>query len=468
MRTLAALTLTLLLAACAPKAAGTKTGDAKSNDKTATAASDRAKTVDDLWNEARALKDPKERIKLREKLLGMLQDAEAQQVVNSELVLDYAEVGDVEKMEKAAATISIDENFQGAQIRNAMAYAWAEKGVRFDKARSFILEALNILDHMEAGENLPPTVDPESPDFKEFIEENRGYFLDTLGWIDLKAGRGREAVAVLEEASRRVDHPTIRYHLGEAYQHVGDAPNALKAYAFSVAMEGEDSDKAKAALDKLVAEGKATKDAAAKMVADAKKEHAAKQEKEKADRKAREEQTRADQAKRLEELKVEVEKNALAYRKEDAPPEFDIEDFTGRTVASDKLQSKVTVLDFWATWCGPCLKELPIYQGVFEKYKDKGVEFLAISVDESRAEAEQFIADENFTFPVAHDEDGRMQRSFRVNGIPMIFVIGPCGRINWVHRGFNEHIETVLVAQIEQLLSERNQSCEKDPSLQKK
>ncbi len=465
MRTLLAPMLALLLvAACAPKA-GTQPAGGASDGKAAAkpAAGNAEKTVDELWTEARALKDPKERIKIREKILGMVEDPEARQVVSAELVQDYAETGDVEKMEAAAASISIEENYPGAQVRNAMAYAWAEKGTRLDKARAYILEALNILDHMEAGEGVPPTIDPESNDFKDFVEDNRGYFLDTLGWIDLKAGKPKEAIAVLEEAARRVDHSTIRYHLGEAYVSVGDVPNAIKAFVVAVAIESEDSDKAKAALDKLVSQGKADKSEIEKLVKEAKAAHAAKEAKDKADREEREAKAKAAEIERMKEMKAEVEKNALLFRKEDRTPEFDIASFDGKTTANGTLQKKVTVLDFWATWCGPCRVELPIYQGVFEKYKDKGVEFLAVSVDDSRDEAEEYVKDEEYSFPVAHDEDGALQRSFRINGIPTIVVIGPCGRINWVHRGFNPHIETVLVAQIEQLLSETSQSCEKDP-----
>jgi len=460
-----ALVLSILAGmGCAPKP-GAKTAEGK---PAAAKGSDRPKTVDELWNEARTLKDPKERIRLREQLLSMLDDPEARQVVNSELVQDYAEVGDVEKMEAAAANVSIDEDYQGAQVRNAMAYAWAEKGVRLDKARQFIMAALNILDRMEAGQYLPPTVDPESEDFKEFIEENRGYFLDTLGWIDFKAGKGREAVAVLEEAARRVDHSTIRYHLGEAYVLVGDVPNALKAHALSVAMESEDSDKAKAALDRLVSEGKVTKEQVTKLIAEAKAEHAAKVEKQKADRKVREEKAREDQARRMEELKAEAARDALSYRKEEAAPEFGIQDFTGKTTDNKSLRRRVTVIDFWASWCGPCRLELPIYQGLFERYKDKGVDFLAVSVDDGKEEAVRFIEDENFSFPVAHDADGQMARSFRVTGLPTIYVIGPCGRINWVHRGFNPQIETILTAQIEQLLKETTLSCENEAKPPKK
>src|SRR5688500_12574392 len=104
MRTLSLLTLALLLG-CAPMPTGRTAKPAPADSKAANSKTkgDRVKTVDELWTEAKALKDPKERIKIREQLIEMLEDPEARQVVNSELVQDYAEVGDVEKMEKAAA-----------------------------------------------------------------------------------------------------------------------------------------------------------------------------------------------------------------------------------------------------------------------------------------------------------------------------------------------------------------------------
>lgn len=457
----AALLLVSLAAGCGPKAAGTadpKTGSAGKDPKGKAGAGvgqEAPQSLEDEFRQAMATTDPKKRAERLEAIIPNIEDEDARDTVTRQLLQAWAEVGNIEKMEALAKDLSLESDYPGAQVRNAMAYAYAEKGIQLEKARKLVLEALNIIDGMEQGEGMPPNVDTDSEEFKEFVEENRGYFLDTLGWIDHRAGKPREAVAVLEEAARRADHSAIRFHLGEAYRAGGDAPNAAKSYARAAVMKQDDSEKAKAALEQLEKEGKANAKA---LLADAQKEWDAAQAAQKAKEKERELKQREILKERAEALKELVKGDALAHRIEQTAPKFAIDDFAGKTLDNARLQKKVTVIDFWASWCGPCRDELPIYQTLYEKYKDR-VNFLAVSVDDTRELAVDFMKEEKFSFPVAHDT-GDMAKSFRVTGLPTIYVIGPCGRFNWVHRGFNPSVETILTQQIEALLAETGKSCE--------
>lgn len=443
----------LALAGC-PKPPAPKTGAAAGAQGAEMAKEPANQNDQELYRSAMLSKNPKDRVAKLEMLLGRQQDPEAKEFVERQLAMAYAETGEIEKMEKAAANLSLDEDFPGAQVKNAMAYAYAEKGVKLDVARQNILSALNTLDKLETNRGgIPPGVDEDK--LTAFVEENRGYFLDTLGWIEHRSGKDKEAVAVLEEAARRTDHGTIRYHLGEAYRAVGDPQNAAKAYAAASVEDDEDSQKAKAALEQIGKEGKAD---IAPLLAKAKGVHDARVAKEKAEEAAEEKRHSDAVAAAAANQREGAKRGALDYRMDVTTPEFAIEDFAGKKLGNEDLQHNVTVIDFWASWCGPCKLEMPHLQSLAEKYKGK-VRFLAISEDEAKEDAVGFMQEEKYSLPTAFD-DGALGRSFQITGLPTLLVIGPCGRINWVHRGFNPNIEAVLTQQIDKLIAEQNQKCE--------
>ncbi len=412
---------------------------------------------EDLWREARATRDPAHRVELLETLHAKVEGSPKEHVAR-ELAMAYAEVGKIERMEAMLDAIEIEPDLAGAQVQNAVAYAYAEKGIKLDLARRLVMQALNTLDRSEA-EGPPPGADVGQEEFLRFVDENRAYYLDTLGWIEHRAGKGREAVAVLQEAARRVEHAAIRFHLAEVHRALGDGTNAAKAYARSAALDdGEESAKARAALEQMVKEGKLREAEKKALLQEAESQVRAVREKERSEREARELEERSQSDRRRDRERKEAEAGALEDRMEEKSPRFTLQDFDGRRIDSETLSRQVTVLDFWATWCGPCRLELPIYQQIYDRYKTQ-VRFVAVSVDKSRDLAEEYIKEASYTFPIAFDGDGTLSRVFQIEGIPTIVVIGPCGNINWVHQGFNPQIDVVLTSQIEQLLKEKNQRC---------
>ncbi len=108
-------------------------------------------------------------------------------------------------------------------------------------------------------------------------------------------------------------------------------------------------------------------------------------------------------------------------------------DFALKTLDGDRVQlsdyrGKVVVLDFWATWCPPCRKELPRIQQLYEQNKDKGIVVLAIN-DETGRKVKSFLKEHNYNFPVLMDQDGKVHRLYAANTIPNAVVVDRSGTI---------------------------------------
>ena len=117
-------------------------------------------------------------------------------------------------------------------------------------------------------------------------------------------------------------------------------------------------------------------------------------------------------------------------------PDFQAETLEGKKVSLSDYQGKVLILDFWATWCGPCLAELPYFQELVNLYKnDPSVAFLTISQDRSKDVVRKFLEQKGYTFPVIFDTG--IGQLFEVEGIPLLIVIDKEGNIRYKHFGFD-------------------------------
>jgi peroxiredoxin len=132
-------------------------------------------------------------------------------------------------------------------------------------------------------------------------------------------------------------------------------------------------------------------------------------------------------------------------------PDFSLKDSDGKVVHITDYKGKVVLLDFWATWCGPCKIEIPWFVDLQRKNKDRGFEVLGVSMDEEGWETvKPFLADMGVNYRVVIGNDSTAQLYGGVDAMPTTFLIDRSGKIAAVHVGLASRKE--FVDEIEQLL----------------
>ncbi|MFZ9745492.1 MAG: TlpA family protein disulfide reductase [Opitutaceae bacterium] len=117
---------------------------------------------------------------------------------------------------------------------------------------------------------------------------------------------------------------------------------------------------------------------------------------------------------------------------------------------------RVVLVDFWASWCGPCKASFPVLDQLHRDYAAKGLVVVGVGVDEKPAAAADFVRRLAPTFPVVHDRAQRLVRAVAVPTMPTSYLLGRDGRVRFLHRGFHgERSARELRAQIEALLAEK-------------
>jgi cytochrome c-type biogenesis protein len=137
-------------------------------------------------------------------------------------------------------------------------------------------------------------------------------------------------------------------------------------------------------------------------------------------------------------------------------PNFTLIDMEGNEVSLNSLRGKVVFLDFWATWCPPCRNSLPHTQALsqHEKTKSGDLVVLAVNAREDVDKVKKFMQDNNYSFRVLLDKDGKVLDSFKVRGIPTFVLIDREGKVAWVQVGFMPGSEKAMEEAVTQALGQ--------------
>lgn len=141
-------------------------------------------------------------------------------------------------------------------------------------------------------------------------------------------------------------------------------------------------------------------------------------------------------------------------------PDFLLPGLDGKDAKLVDYKGKVVILDFWATWCGPCRKGLPAVARVAKAYKDKGVAFHAVNLRESKEAVADFASGFNDPLNILLDNEGKTAEKYKVDGIPHTVIIDKTGKIQVVHVGLSEEFESELSEELDAILAGKDLSKE--------
>ena len=135
-------------------------------------------------------------------------------------------------------------------------------------------------------------------------------------------------------------------------------------------------------------------------------------------------------------------------------PDFSLPARAGGKVQLSELKGEVVMINFWASWCGPCRQEMPLLEQIQEKYQPLGFTLLGVNVEPDSAEAEKFLKNVQVSFPILFDRENSVSSRFGVEAMPSSVLIDREGNVRHVHRGYKPGDEAVYADLIRGLVKE--------------
>ncbi|WP_225034909.1 TlpA family protein disulfide reductase [Winogradskyella sp. SM1960] len=309
----------------------------------------------------------------------------------------------------------MDDAYSKASIYNSIAWPKAEKGEDIEAAMALSKQSLDLVEAEQVAlANKPDFYSPKQ--YENSLKQTYGMYADTYALLafkndDIKEAITYQSIAVEDDANGEMNERYIQYLMAdEQYE-------AVVENATEFIEEGRSTAKLNSYYLEAVKNVDDTKDADMML---AKLEETAK-------------------AAEIEALKKTlIDKEA---------PDFTLKNLDGDDVTLSSLKGKTVILDFWATWCGPCIASFPGMQKAVTKYKnDETIEFLFIDTLEDGKDriekVSKFISDNDYDFNVLIDpkeENGNhtVANAYDITGIPTKIIVGPSGRINFISVGFS-------------------------------
>ena len=147
---------------------------------------------------------------------------------------------------------------------------------------------------------------------------------------------------------------------------------------------------------------------------------------------------------------------ALAASSSGPAPAFQLSGRGGKTIDLSQFKGQVVMINFWASWCGPCRQEMPLLEDIYKKYKPMGFTMLAVNVEPDTKAADAWLGKlaKPVTFPVAFDVDSKVSKLYKVKGMPTTVFIDRKGNVREVHKSYRPGDENLYLTQIRSLLKE--------------
>jgi peroxiredoxin len=137
-------------------------------------------------------------------------------------------------------------------------------------------------------------------------------------------------------------------------------------------------------------------------------------------------------------------------------PDFTLTDANGQSVTLSDLRGQVIMINFWASWCGPCRQEMPLLEQIHQRYEPLGFTLLGVNVEKNPADGQAFLKERPVSFPVLYDPENDISKLYDVVAMPSTVLIDRQGNVRYLHHGYKPGYENDYQDQIRALARERS------------
>lgn len=146
---------------------------------------------------------------------------------------------------------------------------------------------------------------------------------------------------------------------------------------------------------------------------------------------------------------------ALAADEVSGPaPDFTLKSRDGKNIRLSDLRGQVVMLNFWASWCGPCRQEMPLLDELYKRYGKAGFVLLGVNVEQDSSLGEKYLKDTPVSFPILWDPSSQVSQAYHVDAMPSTVMIDRDGNMRYLHRGYKPGYEKQYKKQIKELIRE--------------
>jgi len=135
-------------------------------------------------------------------------------------------------------------------------------------------------------------------------------------------------------------------------------------------------------------------------------------------------------------------------------PDFTLNAQTGKPVELTQFKGQVVMLNFWASWCGPCRQEMPLLDSIYKRYGKLGFTMIGVNVEPDSKAANDWLKQTPVTFPILYDTESKVSKLYGVSGMPSTVIVDRKGTVRMIHHGYKPGDEEEYLSSIRTLMRE--------------
>ncbi len=135
-------------------------------------------------------------------------------------------------------------------------------------------------------------------------------------------------------------------------------------------------------------------------------------------------------------------------------PDFALKSNTGKNLRLSEYRGQVVMINFWASWCGPCRQEMPLLEDMYKRYQSLGFTILGVNVEEDSSKAKRLLKEIPVSFPILFDNRNQVSKMYNVVAMPSTVLVDRDGNMRYLHKGYKPGYEKEYQKQVRALVRE--------------